>query len=127
MNWSSRCKTQAHGHASISRADHRAASGSAGFTTISCVTEIQFSSEDLKTRCTFHPHKNLLEVRVISWSGNGNVETPHTLEDGGLQAGINNGTTGSQTAFSSSAADEPTKRRWRRGVVSGVNTEEDAT
>ncbi|KAF5395708.1 hypothetical protein PHET_11641, partial [Paragonimus heterotremus] len=127
LNGPSCCKTQTHGHASTSHADHCAASGSAGFTTPYFVTETQSSSEDLKTKCTCRSHKNLLEVNVTSLSGNGDVVTPRTLEDGGLEAGSNGGTTGSQTSFSPSVANGPTKRRSRRGAVSGeVYTEEDA-
>ncbi|KAF8560717.1 hypothetical protein P879_02415 [Paragonimus westermani] len=127
LNGPSCCKTQTHGHTSTSHTDHCATSGSAKFTTPYFVTETQSSSEDLKTKCTCHSHKNLLEVNVNSLSGNGDVVTPHTLEDGGLEAGSNGGTTGSQTSFSPSVGNGPTKRRSRRGAVSGeVYTEEDA-
>ncbi|KAF6779384.1 hypothetical protein AHF37_01139 [Paragonimus kellicotti] len=127
LNGSSCCKTQTRGHASTSHPDHCVASGSAGFTSPYFMTETQSSSEDLKTKCTCRSHKNLLEVNVTSLSGNGDVVTSHTLEDGGLEAGSNGGTTGSQTSFSPSVANGPTKRRSRRGAVSGeVYTEEDA-
>ncbi|KAA3677327.1 cAMP-dependent protein kinase regulator [Paragonimus westermani] len=127
LNGPSCYKAQTHGHTSTSHTDRCATSGSAKFTTPYFVTETQSSSEDLKTKCTCHSHKNLLEVNVNSLSGNGDVITPHTLEDGGLEAGSNGGTTGSQTSFSPSVGNGPTKRRSRRGAVSGeVYTEEDA-